>query len=101
AMASSTTWPLTPPRSEIALGSAAAPVKNHSCRRCPPSPSPLPGPALGPAMNPSRDMDMSRTVADTVSPFLARDREASPVAAEAEWFEPCPRYPALRGRGGG
>jgi thiol-disulfide isomerase/thioredoxin len=55
----STTWPLTPARRpEIALRSASAPVGNHSCRRCPPSPSPLPGPSLGPAMNPSRDMDM-------------------------------------------
>ena len=26
----------------------------HSCRRCPPSPSPLPGPSFGPATNPSR-----------------------------------------------
>jgi hypothetical protein len=30
----------------------------------------LSGPSLGPAMNPSRDMDMYRTVADTVFPFL-------------------------------
>ena len=41
-----------------AEGDLEAAVGDHSCRRCPPSPSPLPGPALGPAMNPSRDMDM-------------------------------------------
>src|SRR5215216_5189609 len=69
-MNSSTTWPLTPPRSEIAVRSTSAPGMAHSCSRCPPSPSPLPGPSFGPAMNPSRDMDMSRTVADTASPFL-------------------------------
>ena len=40
------------------LSSTSVPVKNHSWRRCPPSPSPLPGPSFGPAMNPSRDMDM-------------------------------------------
>src|SRR5215216_346586 len=69
-MNSSTTWPLTPPRSEIAVRSTSAPGMAHSCSRCPPSPSPLPGPSFGPAMNPSRDMDMSRTVADIASPFL-------------------------------
>ena len=48
-MNSSMTWPLTP-----ATRSDGA----HSCRRWPPSPSPLSTVSLGPAMNPSRDMDM-------------------------------------------
>jgi hypothetical protein len=43
--------------------SASAPVKDHSCRRCPPSPSPLPGPSFAPATNPSRKGDaVSATV---------------------------------------
>ena len=37
---------------------ARLPEKPHSCRRSPPSPSPLSVRSLGPAMNPSRDIDM-------------------------------------------
>src|SRR5215218_7719288 len=69
AMNSSTTRPLRPPERRMASRSSASPpLKIHSCRRSPPSPSPLPGPSLGPAMKPSRDMDIYRTLADTMSP---------------------------------
>src|SRR5215211_4425714 len=62
-------WPLMPPgRPGTPFWSVSAPLKIHSCRRSPPSPSPLPGPSLGPAMKPSRDMDIYRTLADTMSP---------------------------------
>src|SRR5947209_7478488 len=67
-MSSAKTRPLTPVRT-TSISSESARVNAQSCRRCPPSPSPLPGPALGPAMNPSRDMDISRTVADMGGSF--------------------------------
>src|SRR5829696_2340670 len=69
-MNSSTIRRLAPVRwSAISLWSASALGRAHSCRRCPPSPSPLSSRSFGPAMKPSRDIDMYRTVADTSSPF--------------------------------
>src|SRR5918995_5705286 len=57
-MNSSQTVPLTPDGRAGTLDSplGSSLVQIHSCRRSPPSPSPLSGPSFGPAMSPSREI---------------------------------------------